>query len=126
MTSTLVRYQLDGVTDKPNTKLSTLDKAFIMLNYPPDLTNYNDTATEKRLSRFKTAMRTAGVEIKAGEILQAFQNPGPVLNLNLPSGTNPAISDRLHAVRKRFTEYNATMYLRRCKCVRRTNQRLAF
>jgi len=120
----LVRYQIDGVTDKPNTKLSMLDKAFIMLNYPPDLTNYGDPATEKRLSRFKTAMRTAGVEIRAGDILQAFQNPGPVLNL--PSGTNPTIPDRLQAVRKRFTEYNATMYLRRCKRVQQTNNSPGF
>ena len=124
MTSILVRYQIDGITDKPNTKLSTLDKAFIMLNYPLDLTNYGDPATEERLSRFETAMRTAGVEIRAGEVLQAFQNPVPVLNL--PSGTIPTISDRLQAVRKRFIGYNATMYLRRCKCVRQTNNSPVF
>lgn len=117
MAATLVRYQIDGITDEPNNMLSKLDRAFITLNYPPDLTDHKDDNTKKRLSRFNTAMRDAGVQAKSGEILQAFMNPGPVLNKSTEDP--PQISDSLEAVRIQFTKLNRTMFLRRRKCVPR-------
>ncbi|KAG6374201.1 hypothetical protein JVT61DRAFT_4855 [Boletus reticuloceps] len=107
----VMMYQIDGVTERPNNKLSRLDKAFITLYYPPDLTDYKNETTKKMLSRFKTAIRDAGLESAGGKILEAFQNPGSVLKL--PSGASPTMADRLQAVRNRFMDYDRAMYLRR-------------
>lgn len=97
----MARYQTNGVAKLPNKKLSELDKAFIMLNYPPDLTD--PKIGQERLAPFMAAIREAGLETKAGQIMQAFVDPGPV-------------SHRLQTVRKLVSQYSRMSVLHECKC----------
>ncbi|KAI9459357.1 hypothetical protein HD554DRAFT_1620389 [Boletus coccyginus] len=62
----------EGIDIPVNKELSKFDKAFIMLNYPPNL------KTPEKLKAFILAMLDAGVTDKAaGEILKAFNTTSP-------------------------------------------------
>ena len=89
-----------------NTKPPKLDKAFIMLNYPPNLDDPNN------LRRFVQAMIEAGVANKAaGEILEAYNNPDP-------TGPPNKYANHFCKVWERFSEYNKrTTHLRGGKWV---------
>ena len=96
----------EGIDIPVNTKLSKLDKAFIVLNYPPVLD------TQENLHRLMQAMIDAGVTNKAaGEILAGYKNPDP-------DGPAPAVAARLNKVQELFSAYNKrSMDLRTCKWV---------
>jgi len=92
----------EGIDIPVNKELSKLDKAFIMLNYPPNL---NDPAN---LKPFIQAMIDAGVTDKAaGEILNAFNTPNPkATGENPDTKENPDLPYRFGEMRKKFSEYN--------------------
>ena len=106
MVVTFTRYSIYGIRDKPNNKLSKLDKAFIMLNYPPDLTDYGDTASRLRLTRFNKAMSDLRLTRAASaKILDAFQSLG-------------SMSERLEAMRRCYIKESRKSLHHQCKCVR--------
>lgn len=109
MVVTFTRYSIYGIRDKPNNKLSKLDKAFIMLNYPPDLTDYGDEASRLRLTRFNKAMSDLRLTRTASaKILGAFQS----------LGSNIELSERLEAMRRCYIEESRKSLRHQCKCVR--------
>ena len=103
----------EGIDIPVNTKLSKLDKAFIMLNYPPDLSEEAD------MERFMQAMIDAGVtDVAAGKILGAFdkENPAHTTAENLASS--------FKEMRKRFSDYNKQATKLRNGEWQETNRRL--
>jgi len=88
----------EGIDIPVNKELSKLDKAFIMLNYPPNL------KTPEKLKDFIQAMIDAGVTDKAaGEILKAFNTPSPE---NFDPDSDADLAYRFGNMRTRFSEYN--------------------
>jgi len=88
----------EGIDIPVNKELSELDKAFIMLNYPPNL------KTPEKLKDFIQAMIDAGVTDKAaGEILKAFNTPSPQ---NFVEDSDDDLAYRFGNMRECFSEYN--------------------
>ena len=104
---------LERIDIPVNIKLSKLDKALIMLNYPPNLKPLERPSSEAqkayaiKLCNFIDAMIQVGVTNKAaGKILDEFT----------VDGRDPPA--RYEGARKRFTEDNeATMKLRSCEWI---------
>jgi len=95
----------EGIDIPVNKELSKLDKAFIMLNYPPNL------KTDAKRKDFIHAMIDAGVTDKAaGEILKAFNTRGPE---NFDVESDEDLVFRFGNMRTCFSEYNKrTTHLR--------------